>query len=105
MKPTQFHGLTSLRFFAAVYVVLLHYCPVPDAAPWLVRTLISRGFVSVSFFYMLSGFVLAHVYRLAEPFSEQERKRFWFNRFARIYPAYLLGFLAYAPYVIVMRLA
>ena len=90
--------LTALRFFAAIFIVLYHsaasFLPIFSA-----RTLTSvpRDFVSrvlllfpssVSFFFLLSGYVLGVVY-LREGKSVDLRK-FFTARFARLYPLYLV---------------
>lgn len=86
------HALTSLRFIAALWVVLHHYGEslVPFDAG---RLLLERGATGVSFFFVLSGFILAVNYPV-------ERLR-WFDflkaRFARVYPVYLLGLAISLP--------
>lgn len=68
--------LTSLRFFAAMMVVLHHYAGF------------SAGYAGVSFFYVLSGFVLALNYA-GRTETWAERRDFWVRRVARVYPAHL----------------
>ncbi|MBN9143509.1 MULTISPECIES: acyltransferase family protein [unclassified Novosphingobium] len=63
--------LTALRFFAALAVLASHLWPLaeyPNALQPLARTLFHEGYAGVSFFFMLSGYILAHTYqaRLAE---------------------------------------
>src|ERR1700760_2252759 len=64
--PTEkIHALTSLRFFAALYVVLYHtlWFAIPSITPSsIVGRILSLGFLSVSFFFLLSGYILALVY-------------------------------------------
>ncbi len=72
--------LTGLRFFAALAVVLIHVGPRFARAKWLL-TADDLGYVGVSFFFLLSGFVLTWSYAGASA------QRFWFLRFARIWPA------------------
>jgi peptidoglycan/LPS O-acetylase OafA/YrhL len=60
--------------------------------------LVGSGFVAVSFFYVLSGFVLSYSYVNREGEMLGSRWSFWVARFARIYPAYLLAFLIAAPF-------
>jgi hypothetical protein len=87
-------SLTSLRFFAAVYVVLFHTETAVlirhhAAKPWI--TFAGHGYLAVSFFFILSGFLLTWTYadrRYAGSF-----KPFLLARFARIYPVYLLALL------------
>jgi peptidoglycan/LPS O-acetylase OafA/YrhL len=58
------------------------------------RELSSIGYVGVSFFFVLSGFILVY--------TCQGRSvnvvKFWRTRFARIYPAYLFSLLLMAPW-------
>ena len=93
--------LTSIRFFAALFVVLYH--GVPDLpshlrSSRLLDRLISYGYVSVSFFFMLSGFILALVYLdKTEYFNPSS---FLLSRFARIYPLYIAALAIDLPYFI-----
>lgn len=54
---------------------------------------VNAGYASVSFFILLSGFVLAYNYAERAQLGELERNRFWKARFTRLYPIYLLGLL------------
>ena len=88
-------ALTSLRFFAALWVVLFHIREIGlwhgGAAPYLAT--IQLGYLGVSFFFVLSGFILVYVYGG----REIPKGRFWQARFARIYPAYAFSLLLTAP--------
>ncbi|MBP2232954.1 peptidoglycan/LPS O-acetylase OafA/YrhL [Azospirillum agricola] len=90
-KPSL-DGLTGLRFFAALWVVLFHVRPLflPDV-PLPAFEFVSMGFVGVGLFFMLSGFVLGYQYTDRDSTSRAGRRRFMIARFARIYPVYLLG--------------
>ena len=85
-KSQRLDALTSLRFFVALQVMLFHYGLLP-------HILERYGYSGVSFFFVLSGFVLQWSYgdRVGTP---EERKRFWFLRAARLYPTHWL-LLAY----------
>lgn len=97
-------ALTSMRFFAALHVVFYHYLsPLLEGSSWLAR-LASHGYVGVSFFFLLSGFVLTHVYGDTAFDEGPTRHAFWRKRLARIYPIYFVAFLLYAPSVITHRL-
>lgn len=87
-------SLTGIRFFAAIHVVFFHYAP---GVPHYLRNIVENGYLAVGLFFLLSGFILAYNYGD----RETDTRRFWLARFARIYPAYLLGFLLIAPAVIV----
>ncbi len=84
--------LTSVRFFAAIYVVFFHYAKPFVASNLILNTIVQYGYVGVSFFFVLSGFILTYNY-LADPGKPVNKRRFWIARFARIYPVYILAFL------------
>lgn len=95
---SQITPLTSVRFFAALFVVLFHgWVVVPSHQNQhnLLSRTISYGYISVSFFFMLSGFILAIVY--LRPGKPIRLKRFFLSRFARIYPLYLVAVLIDVP--------
>ncbi len=80
-------SLTGLRFYAALIVVIDHTLAALFPGAWLTKAF-SLGGVGVSFFFILSGFVLT--------WSRDERQgahHFWRNRFARVYPLHALTWL------------
>jgi peptidoglycan/LPS O-acetylase OafA/YrhL len=80
--------LTSLRFFAAAMIVHHHWQEVMPQA--IVDLPLSQG---VSFFFVLSGFILSYAYpSLEEPGSA---KKFFVARFARIWPAHAATFFLF----------
>ena len=90
----QLPSLTPLRGIAALWVVLYHYCGTAQFFPNLDITphsyLISKGYLAVDMFFVLSGFVMAHVYRRA--FSEgvgEHYRGFLVARIARLYPLHV----------------
>jgi peptidoglycan/LPS O-acetylase OafA/YrhL len=89
-------ALTSLRFFAALHVVLFHLrvTRILDGGPWWYQNFASIGYVGVNFFFVLSGFILVYTY--AGP--SLEARKFWQARFARIYPAYIVSLIVSAPF-------
>jgi peptidoglycan/LPS O-acetylase OafA/YrhL len=93
--------LTSLRFAAAFAVLLFHIggCLVgnPDAqAAWERSFWI--GIPAVTFFYVLSGFILAYTYYdQFRALSHRAIWNFYVARWARIYPVYVLTFLLVLP--------
>ena len=94
-------ALTGLRFLAASYVVLFHAWPVlmpnhPGPHYW--NQFVSLGYVAVSLFFILSGYILVTVYFGNESSGTIDRGSFWRARFARIYPAYALSLLVSVPF-------
>jgi peptidoglycan/LPS O-acetylase OafA/YrhL len=88
-------ALTSLRFFAAFHVVIFHFQAMQIfIGPAWFQKLSSIGYVGVSFFFVLSGFILVYTYA-GRPMI---LKNFWRARFARIYPAYAFSLLVTAPF-------
>lgn len=53
--------------------------------------MVNAGYLSVSFFIMLSGFVLAYNYAGRAREGKLDKVRFWKARFTRLYPVYLLS--------------
>jgi peptidoglycan/LPS O-acetylase OafA/YrhL len=99
VSPDSSHGLTSLRFFAALYVVLYHTVSVMVASAEnrpLIGRFLSLGYVSVSFFFFLSGYILSVAY-LRPGYDLREKKHFYVARFARIYPLFVLTLLLDTP--------
>lgn len=99
------HALTSLRFFAALAVVLLHYRDLLGPLPAWLRQVIVSGQFGVTFFFVLSGFILAYRYREWFAGGVTDARFWWFLRFrlARLYPVYLLGLLLDTPWHLLER--
>ncbi len=59
-KPAPLNALTGLRCFAAINIVLFHF----SNPQWFgfLAPVVNAGFISVSYFILLSGFVLAYNY-------------------------------------------
>lgn len=105
-RPQKIHALTSLRFFAALYVVFYH--SLGEAYPWVVqhqipRDFVSLGYISVSFFFLLSGYILAIVYLRSD--APIRIRQFYIARFARIYPLFCITLIAGTPFVLIERIA
>lgn len=85
---SKIHALTSLRFFAAAMVVILHTIGATGYTPSFRIHVLSQG---VSFFFVLSGFILAYVYPSLE--TKKALGQFWLARWARIWPAHIAALL------------
>jgi len=68
-----------------------------------VGNFINISFISVGFFFTLSGYILSIVYLQSE--KPLDRIRFWIARFARIYPLFAVSLLLDLPHVFIFRLA
>lgn len=79
--------LTFTRFIAAILIVIFHYGV--DIFPFnLTKQLFTGANVGVSYFFVLSGFVMIIAYHKKAKISALSYLK---NRFARIYPVYLLA--------------
>ena len=83
-KPERLNALTGLRCFAAINIVFFHF----SNPQWfgLLAPVVNAGYASVSFFILLSGFVLAYNYAGRARAGKLDRVRFWKARFTRLYP-------------------
>jgi peptidoglycan/LPS O-acetylase OafA/YrhL len=102
-----FTALNGLRFLAALAVVFFHFAYKIDGydrVPEVVKKLIHFGPAAVGFFFILSGFVLASRHFRNSLRTETPAEFYW-ARFIRIYPAYLVGFLLFAPIAVQKYLA
>ncbi|MEZ5848703.1 MAG: acyltransferase [Geminicoccaceae bacterium] len=92
--------LTSLRFFAAAWVLALHYAMEMPVQLDGFTGFFYNGRMGVDFFFVLSGFILTHVYLDS---LEQERFGFWRfvqKRLARLYPLHVVCILLIIGYMI-----
>ncbi len=91
MATQSLSPLTSLRFIAAGAVLLCHR-PLLESTTRIPFE--EHGPAGVSFFFLLSGFILAYTYRTRlVPWAPREGWNFLVARFARLWPVYLLAFL------------
>lgn len=82
--------LTSLRFVFALMVFMSHNILFDKGTDPFLHHLFYEGFVGVSFFFILSGFILAHVYQQSFKDNKISKRTFYVARFARIYPLHIL---------------
>ncbi|WP_339930599.1 acyltransferase [uncultured Brevundimonas sp.] len=102
--PADLRALTSLRAFLAVGVVLFHYQLQWDPALGF-SPIIERSRLAVDAFFMLSGFILAHVYGPSFAAGTFSYRRFIVARIARLYPLHLAVLGGVLVMVIVARAA
>ena len=95
-------ALTGLRTLLALLILLFHFTPAglrSERFPALsLYPLIDIGYVFVSFFFLISGFILSYNYaHRPGPINAVD---FWMARFSRLYPVYLLTMLISIPMLI-----
>lgn len=90
-RPVRLDALTGLRCFAAINIVLFHFSNPQWFGP--LAPIVNAGYASVSYFILLSGFVLAYNYSGRARAGKLDKVRFWKSRFTRIYPIYILSLL------------
>ncbi len=90
-KPAPLKALTGLRCFAAINIVLFHF----SNPLWfgIFAPVVNAGYISVSYFILLSGFVMAYNYSARARAGDLDVKRYYKARFTRLYPIYLLSLL------------
>lgn len=90
-RMPRIDALTGLRWWAAFFVFTYHlqvFAPLPS----LPSAFLGQGFYGVTFFFVLSGFVLTWS---ASPGVRQST--FYWRRFARVYPAHFVALLLALP--------
>lgn len=90
----KLHPLTALRFFAAALIVVLHAGGRGLGPHWPFVFSLGQG---VSFFFVLSGFVLAYNHpRLADWRAVRE---FYIARVARVWPSHIAATVLYVVFI------
>ena len=90
----RFRAIDTFRGLAAILVILFH---IPDSKLLEGNKLVARGYMAVDFFFVLSGFVMAHSY-LKKINDIPSAKSFTIKRFKRIYPLHLFTLLVFAAF-------
>jgi peptidoglycan/LPS O-acetylase OafA/YrhL len=82
--------LTGIRALAALLVLGLHTEQNVPAGATVVLPFLDRGYLGVDFFFVLSGFIITHVYfaSLAQP-NRNAVQIFLWHRFIRLYPVHV----------------
>jgi peptidoglycan/LPS O-acetylase OafA/YrhL len=92
-------ALTGLRSLLAITIILFHF--TPSGLTWsshpsiTLYPLINIGYVFVSFFFLISGFILSYNY--AGRSQRMNAADFWMARMSRLYPVYALTMLVSIP--------
>ena len=84
----HFKILDALRGVAAIVVVLFHILEYYSGGDH-VKQLINHGYLAVDFFFMLSGYVMAHAYD--DRWNVMTLKDFFKRRVIRLHPMIIMG--------------
>jgi peptidoglycan/LPS O-acetylase OafA/YrhL len=105
-RSTNLPALTGLRFFLALWVILHHLTGPGQSLEATARllpgpcfALIRGGYLAVTTFFVLSGFVLARTYA-STTWDRTGLRRYGAGRIARVYPVYALSLAIVAPFII-----
>ncbi|SHF61678.1 Peptidoglycan/LPS O-acetylase OafA/YrhL, contains acyltransferase and SGNH-hydrolase domains [Geodermatophilus nigrescens] len=91
---SRLDSLTGLRFFAALAVFALHSLSFGQHT-WAIAVF-TAGTTGVSFFFIVSGFVMSWTARPGDT-----ARAFYQRRFARIYPAYAVAWALSIAFIVV----
>jgi len=104
MRKVELSSLTGIRFYAALFVYVFHVVlTIPGVDALSGRSLFSNAAdVGVSFFFVLSGFILTYNYAdvFRDGISAAGYKRFVWDRLMKIYPVHFLTLLLVLPIAI-----
>lgn len=95
-QESEILSLTGLRFIAAFYVFLFHMqirWPITNIP--VLKSVFEQGAIGMSVFFMLSGFLLGYRY----VGSNGTIRNYLINRFARIYPVYVVAAISTLPWM------
>src|SRR5213594_1019209 len=104
MRKGELSSLTGIRFYAALVVYVYHVVlTIPGAKALSGSSLFSdTADVGVSFFFILSGFILTYNYAdvFRDGISAANYTRFVWDRLTKIYPVHVLTLLLVLPIAI-----
>ncbi|MBB6143223.1 peptidoglycan/LPS O-acetylase OafA/YrhL [Silvibacterium bohemicum] len=90
-KKELLPALTGLRCFAALNIVFFHFSNPKWFGPF--APVVDNGYTSVSFFLLMSGYILAYNYADRAAAGQLDKRNFWIARFSRLYPVYVFALL------------
>jgi peptidoglycan/LPS O-acetylase OafA/YrhL len=91
VKKPNLPALTGLRCFAALNIVFFHFSNPKWFGPF--APIVDNGYTSVSFFLLMSGYVLAYNYSDRAAAGQLSTRNFWIARLSRLYPVYLFALI------------
>jgi peptidoglycan/LPS O-acetylase OafA/YrhL len=102
--PKQIPSLTPLRGIAALFVVAFHLqFFVPNLRYEAIFPAFLFGYLWVDFFFVLSGFIIAHVYgrQLEGGIRSFGYRRYLYARWCRIYPLHFVVLASFVAFELV----
>jgi peptidoglycan/LPS O-acetylase OafA/YrhL len=90
-KKPNLPALTGLRCFAALNIVFFHFSNPKWFGPF--APVVDNGFTSVSFFLLMSGYILAYNYADRAEAGQLSTRNFLIARLSRLYPVYLFALI------------
>ena len=90
--PADLKPITALRFGAALWVAV--YAFWENLAGAGQSGLVAKGYLGVELFFLLSGFILSHVYLAQAGEKRFSYRQFLWARVARVYPLHIATLLA-----------
>jgi peptidoglycan/LPS O-acetylase OafA/YrhL len=91
--PADIKPLTGLRFIAAFWLLVYFFWDRLGLGSRVLFPLIDKGSMGVDLFFILSGFILAHVYGPQVENKTFHWRSFIWARLARVYPMHIACFL------------
>jgi peptidoglycan/LPS O-acetylase OafA/YrhL len=96
--------LTGIRALAALMVLGLHADQNIPAGATSVLPFLARGYLGVDFFFVLSGFIITHVYLTSLAKASRNAIRiFLWHRFIRLYPVHVTVLVALVGVIYLAR--
>lgn len=100
----QLNAIQALRFLAVLMVFFSHLGFLENNDSPLVRNIyknvFSEGYLGVTFFFILSGFILTHSYEVRITKKKVDYFDFLIARIARVFPTHILTLLISLPSLI-----
>jgi peptidoglycan/LPS O-acetylase OafA/YrhL len=88
LAPAYYPALTGIRALGAFLVFFVHFRPI--GTPVLLDRVATAFYITLSMFFVLSGFAIAHRYQQSVRLTRGWWRDYFWHRAARIYPTYLL---------------
>ncbi len=102
-RAGQLEALTGIRIIAALWVLVFHFSQIDvdkgiNYSFGILNPLVRRGYLGVDIFFVLSGFILMHVYRtrFINGVGWHSWRDFLKFRIARLYPVHLISMVMMA---------